>query len=37
MCVGEWSSKGFIKDCDLKVAVALPEVDGEEEIDLEWG
>lgn len=36
MCVGEWSSMGFVKDCDLKAAAALPDIDGED-IDLEQG
>jgi hypothetical protein len=37
MCVGEWSSMGFVKDQDLKVAAALPDVDGEErELDKDW-
>jgi hypothetical protein len=36
MCVGEWSAKGFVKDSDIKVAAALPEVEGEEK-ELEEG
>jgi hypothetical protein len=37
MCVGEWSAKGFVKDSDIKVATALPEVDGEEmELEKDW-
>lgn len=31
MCLGEWSSMGFVKDSDIIAAAALPEVDGEEE------
>ena len=31
MCVGEWSSMGFVKDSDIRAAAALPEVVGEEE------
>jgi hypothetical protein len=37
MCVGEWSSKGFVKDIDIKIVVSLPEVDGEEgELQRDW-
>ena len=31
MCVAEWSTIGFVKDSDILLAAALPEVVGEEE------
>ena len=31
LCVGVWSVMGYVKDYDVKTAVVLPEVDGEEE------
>jgi hypothetical protein len=34
MCVAEWSAKGFVKDKDIKVAVTLPEVNDNEELEL---
>ena len=35
--VGEWSSKGHVKDSDIRATVALPEVDGEEgELERDW-
>ena len=37
MCVGEWSSMGFVKDHDIRAAAALPDVDGEEnELEDDW-
>jgi hypothetical protein len=34
MCVGAWSLMGYVKDKDIKAAIVLPEVEGDEE-DLE--
>ena len=31
LCLGVWSSMGYVKDDDIKAAAVLPEVDGEEE------
>ena len=31
LCVGVWSLLGYIEDDDVKAAVVLPEVKGEEE------
>ena len=31
LCLGVWSSMGFVKDNDIKAVAVLPEVDGEEE------
>ena len=31
LCLGVWSSMGFVKDNDIKTVAVLPEVDGEEE------
>jgi hypothetical protein len=37
MCVGEWSSMGFVKDSDIKAAAGLPELDDEEEeLENDW-
>jgi hypothetical protein len=37
MCVGEWSSKGFVKSKDIDVAMEVPEVEGEEDdLKEEW-
>jgi hypothetical protein len=36
MCLGVWSLKKLVKDSDIKPAVALPEVDGDED-ELEEG
>jgi hypothetical protein len=30
LCVGDWSLRGLIKDSDVKAAVCLPDVEGEE-------
>lgn len=31
MCLGVWSTMGFVKDGDIKAMTVLPEVAGEEE------
>ena len=31
LCLGVWSSMGYVKDNDIKAVAVLPEVDGEEE------
>jgi hypothetical protein len=36
MCVGEWSSMGFVKDSHIRAAAALPEVYEEEELEDDW-
>jgi hypothetical protein len=36
MCVAEWSTKGFVKDGDLKAAAALPEVNEEGKLEQGW-
>ena len=37
MCLGIWSVKGFVKDCDIIAAAVLPDVIGEEEDpELDW-
>lgn len=37
MCVGEWSSKGFVKSKDIDVAMEVPEVEGEQDdLKEEW-
>lgn len=38
MCVGAWSVLGYVKDQDVRVGTALPEVEeGEEEEELQEG
>ena len=37
LCVGDWSLRGLIKDSDVKAAVRLPDVEGEEpELEENW-
>lgn len=37
LCLAGWSKMGLVKDEDIKSAVVLPEVDGEEEeLALNW-
>ena len=37
LCVGVWSTLGYVKDDDVKVAAVLPEVNGaEEELAEDW-
>jgi len=37
MCLGVWSTMGYVKDTDVLSAAVLPEVDGEEEdLDNNW-
>ena len=33
MCLGVWSSLGYVKDSDIKAVVALPEVPANEQED----
>jgi hypothetical protein len=38
MCLGVWSLLGYVKDCDVKAVVVLPELKaGEEEEELKLG
>ena len=32
LCLGDWSLRGLIKDCDVAKVAALPEVKGGEEV-----
>ena len=39
MCLGAWSLKGYVKDCDVKAVTVLPDLkEGEEEepLDDNW-
>jgi hypothetical protein len=37
MCVAEWSTKGFVKDGDIKAAAALPDVNSKEgKLEMGW-
>jgi hypothetical protein len=38
MCLGVWSLLGYVKDCDVKAVVVLPELlaDEEEELTVGW-
>ena len=37
LCVGAWSSLGYVSNGDIKVAAELPDVDGrEEKLDNDW-
>lgn len=37
LCVGNWSLHGYIKDSDVEVAARLPDVEGDEDEELEEG
>jgi hypothetical protein len=37
MCLGGWSLLGYVKDCDVKAVVVLPELPADEEGELELG
>ena len=37
LCLGVWSSMGYVKDSDILPAAVLPEVVGEEDdLDIDW-
>ena len=37
MCLGVWSLKKLVKDSDIRAAVELPEVEGDEdELEEDW-
>jgi hypothetical protein len=37
LCLGVWSTMGYVEDSDILSAAVLPEVDGEEEdLGIDW-
>ena len=37
VCLGDWSARGLVKDCDIKTMAILPDVLGEQEPEFQWG
>ena len=37
VCLGDWSARGLVKDCDIKTAAILPDVLGEQEPEFQRG
>ncbi len=37
VCLGDWSTCGLVKDCDIKTVVILLDILGEQEPEFQWG
>ena len=37
VCLGDWSTRGLVKDYDIKTAAILPDVLGEQELEFQRG